>query len=194
MKSRGALLVALASVVIACTATGCAPRPQSEHREIDPAEVPFGLLEDRHGLPESSSGTSSLTLYFVGTDGLVPVFHPITRSPDASTALRQLLDGPTELDLEQGLGTELPSRRAARLVGNDAGLARVELETGFDNGAITDQGTALGQIVLTLTAVPGVDEVSFLVAGRQAAVPRADGSLTEGPVDREDYAALTGGS
>jgi spore germination protein GerM len=63
--------------------------------------------------------------------------------------------------------------------------------------AITELGgdeqlLAVAQLVCTLTARPGVGPVSFTLEGAPVDVPTGDGSLTSGPVSRDDYADLLG--
>lgn len=178
----------VAVVLLCATVAGCGPDAQSEPRRIDPSTVPFGLL-DRRTDGARPSGDRTLILYFVGADRLVAVEHLEGGDPDGSTVLRRLLDGPTEREVQMGLGTALPSA-AARFEGVEDRIARVGLAEDFHDGTIPDQATALAQIVFTLTGVPGIDRVSFVVDGRGAAVPRGDGSLTNGPVARGDYTSL----
>ncbi len=177
-------------VVLVCLASvACGPAPQSESQRIDPSTVPFGLLERRID-DQRPSGNHSLVLYFVASDRLVAVDHQEAGKADGAIALRRLLDGPTELELRQGLGTSLPSAHAARFLDSSTGVARVNLAEDFHDGTIPNQVTALAQIVLTLTDVTGIDRVSFLVDEHTEAVPRGDGSLTARPVGREDYSTF----
>lgn len=59
-----------------------------------------------------------------------------------------------------------------------------------DNTGRTDDVLALGQIVCTLTSVAGVDTMTFTHDGIPIAVPRADASLSPGPLTFGDYATL----
>jgi hypothetical protein len=176
-------------VLVCATTAACGPDAQSEPRRIDPSTVPYGLL-DRRTDGARPSGDRTLILYFVGADRLIAVEHLEGGDPDGSTALRQLLDGPTQREVQMGLGTALPSAHTARFEGVDDRVARVGLAEDFRDGTIPDQATALAQIVLTLTGVPGIDRVLFVVDGRGVAVPRGDGSLTNAPVAPDDYASL----
>jgi spore germination protein GerM len=175
--------------IVCATTAACGPEPQSEPRQIDPSAIPFGLL-DRRNDGARPSGDQALVLYFVGADRLVAVEHLEAGPTDGSTALRRLLAGPTEREADRGLGTALSSAHAARLIDVQNGLARVGLADDFHDGTIPDQATALAQIVLTLTDAPAIDRVSFVVDGNNVAVPRGDGSLTDGPVARDDYALV----
>ena len=49
---------------------------------------------------------------------------------------------------------------------------------------------ALGQLVLTATARPGVGQVRFTLEGLPVQVPTADGTVTSDPLSRDDYLAL----
>jgi spore germination protein GerM len=46
---------------------------------------------------------------------------------------------------------------------------------------------ALAQITYTLTQLPAVSSVRFLVAGQEVSVPSGDGSSVGRPVTPEDY-------
>lgn len=183
---RGAAIVTVSWML----ATGCATRPESSARRIDRSTVPFGLLARDQGAGTSDLGDGVLALYYVGADRLVEVARSTPEPEGAGVALEALLDGPTDLELANGLATALPTSGIARLVDTANGTALVRLAPGFRDGTVPNQATALAQIVYTLTAVPGITAVQFSVDDQRVAVPRADGSLTERPVGPDDYAAL----
>ena len=68
--------------------------------------------------------------------------------------------------------------------------AVVDLPSHFTDLGGQDQIVAAAQLVYTVTAFPGVDQVSVLVNGESASVPTANGSLSAGPLVRADYVAL----
>ncbi len=68
------------------------------------------------------------------------------------------------------------------------GIANIDLD--FANIPPATQILAIAQIVCTLTSLPGIGQVRFTNHGRPIDVPRADSSLTNQPVSRDDYKAL----
>jgi spore germination protein GerM len=129
-------------------------------------------------------------LFFLGPDGLVEVERAVTGAATPAGALRALLAGPQPSERSEGTSSALVSSTAARLEGTRGGVARVSLDSGFQDGEIGDEPAALAEIVYTLTAFPHIERVTFLVEGEIVAVPRPDGSLISRPVGREDYAQL----
>jgi spore germination protein GerM len=77
-----------------------------------------------------------------------------------------------------------------RRVALRAGTAHADLQPALSNLGGTEQLLAIAQLVCTLTHRPGVGLVSFTLDGAPVDVPRGDGSLTAGPVSRDDYADL----
>lgn len=168
---------------------GCSPLTEGEAHEIADDAVPFDLLDpDAPALiPETKGVTVSVCL--VGNDLLV--------------ATDRVLEGPVKpVDLLRSLGTEVSDDEArfglrTALTDPDtigdvtvrAGTAHVDLERVPSAGGGTST-IAVGQIVCTLTNQPGIGLVSFTVGGRPVQVPRADGSLSDGPVSRDDFDSL----
>ncbi len=183
---RSAGLVVLALVF----ATACAARSESRARPIDRRDVPFGLSSRESGTEAPDGGDDSLAVYLVGSDRLVEVTRSTRSARRPDVALEQLLAGPTEEERTAGLATALPTSGVARLLETEGTIAHVRLSSGFRDGTVPNQVTALAQIVYTLTALPGIEAVSFAVGDRDVAVPRGDGSLTERPVGRDDYLVL----
>ncbi len=181
MKIRWVCLVLASCAVVA----GCGPARESKARRIDPKDVPFNL-SDRG----SRSNTARLRLYFVGEGHLVEVSRNVGSPVTVDAAFRVLLKGPTDDERARGLTTVLPRGWATGPVPVKGSTARVSLPEDFSKWPRSDQRLAVGQIVETLNSTGDVDGVHFSIAGRSAAVPRADGSLTEDPVGTGDVASL----
>jgi spore germination protein GerM len=178
-------VVALLAVVILAA---CGVRGQDEPTRIDPADVPFQLV-GRHGDGTSArTAPGRVTLYFLGADRLVKRTRSVDGAPTPRRALLALLAGPLPADRGVGTSSALASPDAARLDDVRDGTAHVTLTNGFQNSAASDQPAALAEIVYTLTAFADVDRATFSIDGVPTAVPRVDGSLTDGPVTRADYA------
>jgi hypothetical protein len=172
---------------------GCGMRGQSTETRIEPADVPFELLEltPRVGPPppEEPGVGGQATIFLEGGTGLVPVVRELGERARAADVLRALAAGPTPEEEALGVQTAITSGEAALSVRTDGTLAVVELgDAFFSEGA--DQVTALAQIVFTLTGLEPITRIRFLVGAEPAEVPRADGVLTSEPVGRDDYAPM----
>lgn len=185
--SRLALLMVGALVVF-----GCGPQAESEAQRIPGDDVPFGLLD---GTPVESSPTTSaapnrsMEVYFVRGNRLVPVERESER-PSVIRAFEALANGPTAAEAGNGVrtaippGVEVPSLRAS------GATVVVQLDGPVAEASPSEQVLALAQMVYTATAFSGIDSVQFLIDGQPVDIPRADGTLTRGPVSRSDYQGL----
>jgi spore germination protein GerM len=70
------------------------------------------------------------------------------------------------------------------------GTATVNLSGDFANPPVAEQPQFAGQIVLSATSVPGVDQVLLTSNGQQLQLPVADGSITGLPLTASDYRSL----
>jgi spore germination protein GerM len=108
--------------------------------------------------------------------------------------LRELKDGPTRAELAGGVRSAVPDDDTFESATFSGGTAIVDLAKPFNARSSNDQLLALAQIVYTMTARPGVGQVQFTLQGSSIDTPRADGTVTTGPVSRNDYLPLaTGG-
>jgi hypothetical protein len=112
---------------------------------------------------------------FVGTAGAgVQVWFVSGGKPVAVTrtgttvrrAVEQLLEGPTASERRRGLGTVVPRETPLRSLTVSSRIATVDLGERFAAGLdATSLRDRVGQLVRTVTAVPGVRSVRVLVAG-----------------------------
>jgi spore germination protein GerM len=125
-------------------------------------------------------------LYFVGGERLVGVVRR-ARSPDLETAVRTLLDGPTDAEAAGGLRTAVPAGTELQQARVEGGTAWVDLSKPFADVSGENQVPAVAQLVFTATGVAGVERVTIAVDGTVIEVPRSDGTLTPGPLTRADF-------
>lgn len=155
--------------------------------EIRPALSPEA--EAASGGPKA--GTRPVSIFLVSGSQVVEVSRT-TSEPRLEPALELLLQGPTSAELAAGIrsaiatGTELRSARV------EAGTAVVDLTQEFVELGGEEQILAVAQLVLTATAVAGVERVRFALNGQDLEVPRADGTLARAPLTAHDYASLVG--
>jgi hypothetical protein len=118
---------------------------------------------------------TAAALVFVGTAGagvqawFVADGKPVVVSRPGTTVLQaveQLLAGPTALERGKGLRTAVPAATPLRSVAVSGRIATIDLgerfAAGLDAASLQDR---VGQLVRTVTGVPGVRGVRVLVAG-----------------------------
>ncbi|CAN5823651.1 hypothetical protein BH23ACT12_BH23ACT12_00650 [soil metagenome] len=186
-------LMLLVFVLFAC---GVPTGDQAE--SVD--EVPFGLLDPQASEPAETSAPAegpAVQIYLVDPAGLrlVPVERRLGEGEATlSDVMDVLLNGPTRAESRQGLITALVDEDAVAATELVGGVASVDLAQQFTVLNGPTQRLAIAQVVLTLTARPGVGRVSFTLEGQPIDVPRGDGTLAQGSVSRDNYRELLPGS
>lgn len=205
--SRGRLRgAALAGVVAVCSA--CGVPSGGSTRTVNPETVPYALLSPAptaaptspRGLPTPTPtipATSMATaqLFLLDDELLVPVEVELpvragSLETTVRTALTQLSDGPDEGQRRAGLASALGPDVTLRLVDIASGTARVDVSLPSRDPAADRLPLAVGQIVLTVTSVPGVDDVVLLQDGEEIEIPLPGGARTSDPVGAADYQDL----
>lgn len=185
---RTSILVMCALVVLAA---GCAVPAQDEAQTARDEAVPFALLDPEAPPivpPASGPSAGPVALCFV-RDGRLLIVSDELAAPDDLQALLDALASPPP-DAGPLLRTALTEPTIVRDVRLLGGIARVDLLPHVSELPTDQQLLAVAQIVCTLTARPGVGQVSFTLDGTRLAVPKGDGSLVNSPVARDDYAGL----
>ncbi|HZI96426.1 MAG TPA: GerMN domain-containing protein, partial [Actinomycetales bacterium] len=167
-------------------------------RTVPADDVPYGLLSPsptEQPTPESEGpGTTSPQLYLVGSeDLLVPTSQPVDANGLRSVLrqlLHQLAEGPSEDQRQQGLASALGPDIELRLDSVDAGTARVEVSLPTREPAADRLPFAVGQIVLTLTSVAGVNRVLLVRDDEPVELALPGGARTSAPVGADSYRQL----
>lgn len=178
-----ALLGALAVVVAAC---GIPAEPEANR--IEPGDVPFGLLEQETTTTVVPEGEPT-AIFLLTRDRLIAVDRSVPADADLADLLERVVAGPTKEERSLGITSAVPVGTVAT-VDASRGVATVDLNASFSDIRSSDQLLALAQIVYTLTDQPGIGGVSFRLEGEPVKVPLAGGTLREGPLSRDDFAAL----
>jgi hypothetical protein len=189
MTRHRILGVAAAGLVAVTGLAGCGVGGESSPREIDRRDVPFGLAE-RADAPTTTHDRDpySFTIYLVTGDRLRAVARGSQADPAPAARLRELLDGPTPAEADDGLRTLLTPAVAIESVRVADRMATIALSDASAAQPSGNEGAlAVAQLVYTATAIPGVDRVRFVVDGTRTEIPRGDGTLTDRPVGRDDY-------
>ncbi len=148
----------------------------------------------------STPATSTVAVYFFldqpGTSSrsgpyLVPVARQVATSSDVAAAtLGELLKGPTDSEATSvpALSTTIPPNTLILGVSVTGGIAVVDLSKEYESGGGSASMVGrLAQVVYTMTALPGIDSVSFYLDGEPATAFSGEGILIEQTVDRSSY-------
>lgn len=190
-RSRGTRIAVLAAVA-AATLSGCAFSSSGQVRDIDPLSLPPRLLPPPISSIEPSPSTTSPTarVYFIAGEDLLEAFRT-PQMGSGRSALQELLNeltaGPTSSDRRQGLSTALTPATRITVTDLADGLATVDLTV---DQPPPDQTTAIAQIVLTATSLPGITALNVTINGEAINPPLVGGAQTDRPLTRDDYVAL----
>ena len=177
----------LASLLVVVCLAGCGN--ESQLVLID--DLPADLYASPTPAP-TAGAVSRTSVFFVREGRLVSVLRlPTASRTPAESALSDLLLGPTPEEMGAGLSSAIPPGAGLLGVSVDGDTASIDLSREFEASA--DQPVVvlrLAQVVYTLTALPRVERVRFLIDGDAVPVVGDDGRLREGAVTRSDYAAV----
>ena len=188
----------LAGAVVAATIVAGCGLPHGGVETVDDAAVPYHLLDDpapsqQEGAGDQPSLTQPLVFWVDETEQLIPRTAPTGCPGDVAelvdALLTELTAGPADEVRDQGLGTALPPESGLTLTAVQDGVAVVNIEPASQIGA-DRLPIAIGQVVLTVTSAPAIDQVSLLSNGESVQIPVAGGALTDSPVTAQDYASM----
>lgn len=205
--SRLRLLVLLGTLA---ASTSCGVPTGGPARTVEPDAVPYALLSPaptiattgatpspQPPVETATGGTAVATadLFLIADDLLVAVPTVLElqaggQEADVRTMLARLAAGPDEKQRSAGLASALGPDVTLRLVDVDDGTARVDVSLPTGDPAADRLPLAVGQIVLTVTSVAGVENVVLVQNGATIEIPLPGGARTSEPVDAMDYVDL----
>ena len=183
------------AIVVAAATAACGIPAEEQATLAQPEDVPFELL----GPPPETATTSStipaeqrdtVQVYLAQAERLIAVPRRVPSPATPESILATLVEGPTEMEVSRGISTAILGDDVVfvRSVGVTGGIATVDLGPTFSD--VPNKILALGQIVFTLTGLPGIGRVSFTRDGAPTAVPRSNGEVTTDSVSKDDYSLV----
>ena len=167
--------------------------PETSVATVDTAPQISGPVDSA---PETTVAepTELVTLYFVNGSEIVPVPTPVAAPAAERRILGALGLGPPPAEFEAGIRTAVPPDLVIGLrKSSSQALVTVNLSGELFDGIESDnQRYVVAQIVLTLTRLPGIENVLFTIDGDPLRVYQRNNELTEPgePVSCEDYEEL----
>lgn len=193
MRSRPPWRLPLGVLLSAALLSGCGVPATSTAERIP--TVPYGLTSPSESEPPTHSSTApgDPLVWLVHEDRLVPVAAP-PPGPDpratAVSALTRLAAGPTDQERADGLSSALGPDVQLALTDLSDGRAVVDVRAGDQAPSPGRLPRAVGQVVLTLVSIDGIDEVVLTVDGQNIEAPLPGGELTSEALQADDYATL----
>lgn len=174
----GRLLV-VAMMVAACgVPVDATPRTYADEVRVEPIDL--GELAE-------PAGEATVDMYFVSEGALVAVPRGVPGTEPREVA-RALVDA--RLADDPAVRSAIPPGTRVRDVRVDEGIATVDLTEGFALVGGDEEILAVGQIVMTVGSLDGVDGVRFSLAGVPVSAPVGEGELTDRPLVPGDFREL----
>ena len=198
-RHRTGLAIAVGLLAALTVLSGCGLTANRRPQEIASDDLPVELRNPNASTSTTlgrSPATTSITVYYlVQTDSitrLVGVPREVKDRTRPRDRIVALLAPPTPTEQSQGLLTSIPTGTV--LLDAKVNKSGQELTLNLSRSLFDIQGeelrNAFAQLVWTATELPGVQQVRFLVAGKEFRVPDQDGIEQPGAVSRADYATL----
>ncbi len=196
-------VLVVAAVVVTVVVGGCGVPARTSAEVVTAVPYDLGRRPSEPGptspvprpvpsqLPSSAAGQ----VWWVRGDVLVAVPAPAEAPSSlvaAGRAVDRLAGGPNEAERGRGLSTALGPDVRLSLAGVSQGRATVDIGADDQASGAGQLPLAVGQLVLTLTSIPGIDEVALTAAGAPVDAPLPGGVLTGRPLTARDYAYLVG--
>ena len=183
----------VAAVVLTVPIAACGV-PDDGLIAIEPSELPDSLHPSSTTTTavslEAHDGSGYTDVYCIRENQLVPEPIGFASTPSLERVVSILERGPGSADRTVPERSAVSQGEVIAALARDGERVTVELGPAFAEVAGADQVLALGQIVITLTSVPGVGSVALRQEGEPLDVPLPDGTLVRRPVVRDDYSSL----
>ena len=154
------------------------------------AAVSIGTASGAQSPPATTAAASVAKVFFVKGEQFAARERAVPLGSDvARVAMQHLLAGPTAAERAAGIDTTLPAKTSLVAVRVTGGTASVELRnartaaTAFD---VSLRPARAAQIVYTLTAIPGVEDVRISVNGVSRATFIGSKLAVKGALDKHD--------
>jgi spore germination protein GerM len=178
-------------LVTAALLAGCGVQGDGAPRALSPDVVPDELMAPSTTSVEADEPESGAvtTVYLVDNrEKLRPVLRTLSNPILITKALNALLEGATDEEADDGLRSEVPN--GTRVNGIDRlgrDVIAVDLSEQFAETTADGELLAQAQIVFTVSELPNVEGVLFLVEGRPREGADDDAKLTSSPLTVEDF-------
>lgn len=197
LSKRSAIRLFVSTALAVLALAACGVPATSPPTAI--TDVPYNLMETAGPLtplPSTPARRGPFIYWVNAADQLIALEAGMTTSeaPDTVAAvLTRLAEGPNERERESGLASALGPDVSLTVNSIQGNRADIDITIGPPGPSARRLPLAVGQIVLSLTSVPGVDSVWLMSGGTPIEAPLPDGALTARPLTAQDFTALVPG-
>ncbi len=185
VRRLGLALAVLVLATVGVTACGV-PIQGKAQPPSRPNDQVTDVTNADHDPPAPSA--NNVALYFVDNERLDEINRPVNQIPSDTVAVKQLLSGVTADEKAAGLLSAIPPGTTALKITVEHGVMSLNLSQQFKPTGNTYL-QACAQIVFTVTTIPGISGVRFLVEGDPISPPTVDGGNLA-VVTRANYRTL----
>ncbi|MDE2282809.1 MAG: GerMN domain-containing protein [Actinomycetales bacterium] len=190
-RARVLAALLLASVLLSsCTLVPTSRTPS----RISPAAVPLGLLGKT--IPGTANGHVifiTQPVYIVDATGhLAPSSRIVPSPPTLSSVLRELILGPTDIEVGTGYTSALPNNLVVTQATIDKGVGIIDLTRSLASIPRQQLVLAVGQLTLTAFGVGAVRGIRITVNGVPEKLPLPNGKTAQ-LVTVADFQSLLNG-
>jgi spore germination protein GerM len=182
----------LVALTVAVLAAGCGVQGDGAPRSLAPDAVPEELVApSTPTAPADQPDSGSMaTVYLVDNrDRLQPVERILPSPVLVTGVLNSLLEGTTDEEADEGLRSEVPTGTTVNGIDRlDRNVIAVDLSEEFAETTADGELLAQAQIVFTVSQLPNVGGVLFLVDGRPREGADDEAKLTSSPLTVDDFA------
>jgi spore germination protein GerM len=183
-----ALVLSLAGIALLA---GCGVQGDGAPRALAPDVVPEELLAPSTSVPQPDRPATGApaTVYLVDNkDKLRPAARMLDKPALIVNVLDSLFRGATDQEAAQGLRSEVPAGTHVNGIDRlDRDVITVDLSKEFAETTADGELLAQAQIVYTVSQLPNVRGVLFLVDGRPREGADDDAKLTSSPLTVDDF-------
>jgi germination protein M len=206
----GLLIVALAVIVGAIGACGygddvgdggtVSTTEGSQTTVTEPPEESTTTSSTSTTTPSESTTTTTATqdsltvnVYYSRDEMICAAARVIPKTQQVgAAAMKALLEGPTDVEEEAGMVTNIPAGTTFLGLSIDDGVATVDLSKEYaSGGGSLSMMMRLAEVVFTLTQFPTVEGVNFKLDGEPIDVLGGEGLILDHPLSRADYEDLS---
>lgn len=186
----------LTYAAVLALAAGCGV--PSDPTPIAISRVPYDLLSPTVAVtprPTTPATRGPFVYLLDGQDRPVPLEITVVDELPSGTVtavLARLAEGPTDDERASGLSTALGRAAVLTLSSLEGGQAVIEVDAGEPPPSADRLPLAVGQVVLSVTSVPGVTSVVLTDGGEPIDAPLPSGVRTDRPLVRADYEMFLG--